>query len=204
MTSPAHPVMRGPQATSPPVGRSVPGRVVVIRRLAGFASLGAGIIHLAAVSEHAAHWWLHGVFFLVLGVVQIGWAVQAMEGGPLPVPRGYAALNATVIGLWFVSRTTGLPVGPEPWQAEAVGTADLLCSALEAVVVVLLVWTMREPQVQESATVTKAQRRTLAVGAVVATVITAVALGGKPPVPGHFSGQHGHHASAVVHPSADD
>jgi hypothetical protein len=181
----------------------VPGGVVVIRRFAGFASLGAGIIHLAAVSEHVAHWWLHGVFFLVLGVVQIGWAVQAMEGGPLPVPREYAVLNAAVIGLWFVSRTTGLPWGPEPWQAEAVGTADLLCSALESVVVVLLVRTMREPQVHESAALTKAQRRTVAVGAVVAAAITVAALGGKPPVFRHAPHSHDHHAAEAADPATD-
>ena len=131
-----HGVMRGPQATFPAGGRSVPGGVVVIRRLAGFASLGAGIIHLAAVSEHVAQWWLHGVFFLVLGVVQIAWAVQAMERDRLPVPHLFATLNAAVIGLWLVTRTSGLPVGPEPWQAEAVGTADLVCTGPEAVVVV--------------------------------------------------------------------
>jgi hypothetical protein len=176
--------------------------MVVIRRLAAIASLGAGIIHLAAVSEHVAHWWLHGLFFLVLGCVQIGWAVLAMESGPLPVPRAYAVLNAAVIGLWFVSRTTGLPVGPEPWQAEAVGTADLLCSALEAVVVVLLVLTMRAPQVDESAALTKAQRRTVAVAAVVATAITIAALGGKPPVFRTAPHLHGDHASEATHPSA--
>lgn len=190
------------QTTLTAGGRNAPGGMVVIRRLAGFASLGAGIIHLAAVSEHVAHWWLYGLFFLVLGCVQIGWAVLAMESGPLPVPRAYAVLNAAVIGLWFVSRTTGLPVGPEPWQAEGVGTADLLSSALEAVVVVLLVLTMRAPQVHESAALTKAQRRTVAVGAVVATAITIAALGGKPPVFRHAPHLHGDHASGAAHPSA--
>jgi hypothetical protein len=177
-------------------GLSRPGGVVVIRWWAAFASLGAGLIHLAAVSEHASEWWLYGLFFLVLGVVQLGWAVQAMESGLLPAPRLYAAVNAAVIGLWFVSRTTGLPVGPEPWRAEAVGTADLLCSALEAAVVVLLVVTMRRPQVQELAALTKPQRRIVAVGAVAAAAVTVVALAANPPVFGHAHHAHVHHAHA--------
>jgi hypothetical protein len=185
-------------------GLSRPGGVVVIRWWAAFASLGAGLIHLAAVSEHAAHWSVHGVFFLVLGVVQLGWAVQAMESSSLPAPRLYAAVNAAVIGLWFVSRTMGLPVGPEPWGAEAVGIADLLCSALEAAVVVLLVVTMRRPQVQESAALTTAQRRMVAVGAVVAAAVTVAALAANPPVFGHAPHPHDRHSgAAVAGPPAD-
>jgi hypothetical protein len=46
--------MRGPQAAFPAEGLSRPGGVLVIRWWAAFASLGAGIIHLAAVSEHVS------------------------------------------------------------------------------------------------------------------------------------------------------
>ena len=164
---------------------------VVIRWWAAFASLGAGLIHLAVVSEHASEWWLYGVFFLVLGVVQIGWAALAMEGDLLPVPRLFAAVNASIIGLWIVTRTTGLPVGPEPWKAEAVGTADLLCCALEAVVVVLLVLAVQRPDVQESAPLTKTQRRMVAVGALAAAAVTLAALVAHPPVFGHVHHSHG-------------
>jgi hypothetical protein len=173
-------------------GLSKPGGVAVIRWWAGFASLGAGIIHLAVASEHASEWWLYGVFFLVLGMVQIGWAVLAMEGDSLPVPLLFAWVNAAIVGVWLVSRTSGLPVGPEPWGAEAVGVADFLCTALEAVVTVLLVYTLRRPQVQAPATLTKAQRRMVAIGAVVATAVTVAALVANPPVFGHYG--HGHHS----------
>ena len=195
--------MRGPEAAFPAGEPPLLGGVVVIRWWAAFASLGAGIIHLAAVSEHAAHWWLYGVFFLVLGVGQIAWAVQAIEGGSLPDPRSYAALNAGVIGLWFVSRTTGLPVGPEPWTAEAVGTADLLCSALEAVVVVLLVLTVRQPQVQDSSALTKPQRRMVAIGAVGAAAVTVVALAANPPVFGHAPHQPSDHSAEIIHDAGE-
>ena len=146
-------------------GPSLPGAVVVIRWWAGFASLGAGLIHLA-------------------------WSLEAMTSGPLPVPRLFAATNAAVIGLWLLTRTTGLPVGPEPWEAEAVGTADLLCSALEAVLVVLLVLMVRRLDLRESAALTKVQLRMIVVGAVAAAAVTVAALAAHPPVFGHRHHPH--------------
>jgi hypothetical protein len=182
--------------------RGLPGGIVVVRWWAAFASLGAGLIHLAVVSEHVAEWWLYGVFFLALGVVQIAWAVQTMEGDALPVPRLFATVNAAVIGLWFVSRTIGLPVGPEPWAAEAVGRADVVASALEAVVVVFLVLAVRRRQVQESRALTKPQRWMVAIGAVVVATVTLVALAAHPPVL-HRPHGHGGHAGGVI-PDASD
>ena len=168
---------------------------LVIRWWMAFASLGAGLIHLAAVSEHVSEWWLYGLFFLVLGVVQIGWAALALESDLLPVPHLFAAMNAAVIGLWLVTRSTGLPVGPESWKAEAVGTADLLCSALEAVVVVLLVLTVRRPQHQDSTDLTKAQLRMAVAGAVALAAITGAALAAHPPIFGHGHHSHGAHSA---------
>jgi hypothetical protein len=180
-------------------GLRMPDGIVVIRWWAGFASLGAGIIHLAAVGEHGAEWWLYGVFFMVLAVVQIAWAVQAMDTHhPLPVPSLYAMGNAAVVGLWFVSRTTGLPVGPERWAAETVGTADLLSTALEVVVVVLLVLTLRRHQDQESRSLTKPQRRMVAVGAVAVAAVTGVAVAANPPSILHPSHGHGVHSAGVI------
>jgi hypothetical protein len=182
--------------------RGLPGGIVVARWWAAFASLGAGLIHLAVVSEHVAEWWLYGAFFLALGVVQIAWAVHTMEGDALPVPRLFATVNAAVIGLWFVSRTIGLPVGPEPWEAEAVGRADVVASALEAVVVVFLVLAVRRHQVQESRALTKPQRWLVAIGAVGVAAVTFVALAAHPPVL-HGHHEHGDHAAGIIRDEHD-
>jgi hypothetical protein len=174
--------------------RGLPGGIVVARWWAAFASLGAGLIHLAVVSEHVAEWWLYGVFFLALGAVQIAWAVQTMEGDALSVPRLFATVNAAVIGLWVVSRTIGLPVGPEPWAAEPVGRADVVASALEAVVVVFLVVAVRRRQVQESRALTKPLRWLVAIGAVGVAAVTLVAIAAHPPV---LHGSHHRHAAPL-------
>jgi hypothetical protein len=163
---------------------------VVIRFWAGFAALGAGLVHLAVVQEHLSEGWPFGLFFAVLGVLQIGWAAFALLIDVLPMPRRFAALNAAVILLWLVSRTVGLPVGPEPWEAEAVGTADLLCSGLEVVLIALLVVSIRRSAGEESPSLTKVQRRLVVVGALAVAAVTVMALADTDP------SRMGHHHSA--------
>lgn len=116
------------------------GRTDVARCWAGFASLGAGLIHLAVTKEHAEEWWLFGVFFLGLGAAQMLWAVVVLARDDVPLRRVVAGANVAVALLWLVTRTIGIPIGPEPWQPEATGRADVLCTLLElALVAVLLV-----------------------------------------------------------------
>jgi hypothetical protein len=110
------------------------GRADVARCWAGFASLGAGLIHLAVVQEHFDEWWLYGTFFLAVGIAQIVWAVVALAKDAPPWRLLTAWCNFAIVVLWAVTRTTGLPIGPEPGQAEAVGRADVLCCVLELVV----------------------------------------------------------------------
>ena len=43
-----------------------------------------------------------------------------------------AAGNAAVVLVWAVSRTAGLPIGPEVWHPEAISALDVVATALEA------------------------------------------------------------------------
>ncbi|MEO7979973.1 MAG: hypothetical protein ABI807_03620 [Sporichthyaceae bacterium] len=110
------------------------GREDVARCWAGFASLGAGLVHLAVVQEHLDEWWVYGGFFAVLGVAQILWAVAALALDEPPLLRTVAFGNLAVVALWAVTRTVGLPVGPDTWTPEAAGRADVLTSVLELAV----------------------------------------------------------------------
>jgi small-conductance mechanosensitive channel len=147
-----------------------------VRCWAGFASLGAALIHFAVVQEHLEEWWLYGVFFAALATVQLLWAGLTLTEEELPAPRLFAAVNAVVLVLWLVTRTTGLPVGPQPWEAEPVGIADVMCGALELVVVVLLVLSVRRSPVEESATTSWLQGGLVAIGALAVASVTIVGL----------------------------
>jgi len=116
------------------------GRGAFALALAG-ASAGAGVIHLAMVPSHAAEWMAEGLAFAAAGWAQVAFAVLACTR--IPPRRMLAlagALNLVFIGAWGVSRTAGLPWGPEARIAEDVGFVDLTCVALEALAVVLCLW----------------------------------------------------------------
>lgn len=99
------------------------------------ASAGAaGFIHFFAASTHGAHA-LVASFFVVLGVAQLAWAGYAL-GRSSPVVLGLgAAMNASTVGLWLMSRTVGTPFIPGHTGREAVGALDVAATALEIVAV---------------------------------------------------------------------
>jgi hypothetical protein len=106
-------------------------------------SAGAGIIHLSVVTEHMHEAWMFGAFFIASGIAQLAWAVLA--SGPVSRRAILAACigNAAILALWVVSRTSGLPIGPEPGTPEAVGFADIVATVYEALIVIGSLWLLR-------------------------------------------------------------
>jgi hypothetical protein len=104
------------------------------------ASEFAGLIHLAFAREHLHEWVPFGLFFLASGLFQVVWAVMVFS----PQPRAFfvfgLAVNVATVVLWAVTRTTGLPIGPEHWTREAVGGPDLVASILELLLAGGCVW----------------------------------------------------------------
>jgi hypothetical protein len=100
-------------------------------------SIVAGAIHAVVALPHFVESWAYGTFFVVLGAFQLAWAVWIYARPSIPGFRIGAAVSVAVIGVWIVSRTTGMPFGPEPWQAESVGALDLAATAGEALIAVL-------------------------------------------------------------------
>jgi len=103
----------------------------------------AGAIHAVAAVDHFDHYWLYGVFFVVLTYAQILWGIWVYRH-----PQDRRALVAGAVGsvavsaVWFVSRTVGVPIGPDTWQPERIGAMDFMatldqvvCAALVAVLV---------------------------------------------------------------------
>lgn len=100
---------------------------------------GAAFIHFGVAGEHFAEWWLYGVFFLVLAAGQVSWAVLCWQSARRALLFAGAVVNVGVLVLWIITRTTGLPFGPTPGIAEAVGVPDVLCAVLELVSVGLII-----------------------------------------------------------------
>jgi hypothetical protein len=99
------------------------------------ALVGAAAIHVAVVPEHLTEWAAAGLFFIALAAAQllVGVAVLVRPTGAVRATAVVAAAGPIV--LWVVSRTVGLPLGPEPGVPEALGMSDLACAVLEAAAV---------------------------------------------------------------------
>jgi hypothetical protein len=90
-------------------------------------------IHFAVAPEHFHEWWGFGTFFVVSGLAQLAWAAS-----PSNAAIGIGG-NAALIALWALSRTTGLPFGPDAGTPEAIGSVDVASVLLELTAVVALV-----------------------------------------------------------------
>jgi hypothetical protein len=98
-------------------------------------SLVAALVHASVIGEHLRESWWSGVFFVATAIAQLAWAVAVLRRPGRPLLAAGAAGNGLVVAVWLVSRTVGLPVGPEPGVPETVGVPDALATAAELVVV---------------------------------------------------------------------
>ena len=108
-------------------------------------STGAAVIHFAVIAQHLEEWWLTGVFFIVIAVFQLLWALLVVLRPSLPVYLSGAVVNALIVVTWIVSRTTGVPVGPEAGEAESIGFPDVVATAFEVLLVALAVKLALQP-----------------------------------------------------------
>jgi hypothetical protein len=124
----------------------------------------AAVAEGSLAAEHMHEAQLFGAFFLASGIAQLGWAVLA--SGTISRRAVLAACigNAAIVALWVVSRTSGLPIGPEPGTPEAVGFADVVATAYEALIVVGSIWLFRSRgRSLRASTVSRVRRISLAI-----------------------------------------
>ena len=107
----------------------------LLRFAVAVASAGAAAIHFAVIDQHFAEYWLFGVFFVVVALAQLGWVVAVVSNPTRMVYVVGALGNALIAVTWVVSRTSGLPFGPEAGEPEPVGIADVVSTAFEVAVV---------------------------------------------------------------------
>jgi hypothetical protein len=109
----------------------------------------AAAIHVEASTGHFSEWWLYGVFFAALAAWQAAWGVLLYRNPSEAALLTGAGVNVGVAVLWLVTRTIGLPFGPDQWSPEKVGvldvaaTVDELSIACLAIALVLPGWRRR-------------------------------------------------------------
>jgi len=111
--------------------------IVVIVALSSF---GCSAVHAAVCPDHFKEWTMFGVFFVVASTLQAGWGVAVLWRPVRRLLAVGAAGNLAVVVLWSITRTVGLPVGPDVWKPEAASALDLMATTLELVIVAGATW----------------------------------------------------------------
>ncbi|MDQ6749771.1 MAG: hypothetical protein M3Z33_03305 [Actinomycetota bacterium] len=98
-------------------------------RLVAALSLVAGVIHAVAMVQHFDEGLLYGSFFAVVAACQLAWGGWVYRRSTTRRSLVLAAVaNIAVAGVWVVSRTVGVPLGPEAGLPEAPGLIDLIAT----------------------------------------------------------------------------
>ncbi len=96
-------------------------------------SLGCGVIHAVVVAPHLREFPLYGWFFLAVALFQGAWAALVLMRPTRSLLLFGAVANLGIAVTWAWSRTIGLPIGPEPGVAEAIGVKDVISTTYEIV-----------------------------------------------------------------------
>jgi hypothetical protein len=99
-------------------------------------SAGAAVIHFVVIPGHWDEYWGQGLFFIVAAIAQLLWALWVLVAPSRLIYLAGAAGNATIVVMWIVTRTAGIPAGPGAGEPEAVEFPDTLATAFELVLVV--------------------------------------------------------------------
>jgi hypothetical protein len=115
-------------------------------RWAAYASIGAGVLHGAAVGLHADHATLSRIF-MALTVAQVGWGIIAISRSQGSVVLGGLAINGTATVGWIVTRTSGISFVRGLEIVEKPQLADSLCALLAVVAMGASLWAWRQRDV---------------------------------------------------------
>jgi len=120
----------------------------VLMAMASLAAA-AAVIHLVMVPSHMDEFPVEGIAFAVAGWLQLLVAFYLWTQ-PSRALLGFAVLsNVAFLAVWAVSRTAGLPVGPQSGIAEEMSVVDLAAVALEAGLIVMAVALLFRPRLAE-------------------------------------------------------
>ncbi len=142
---------REDQAVGAALARRAVARIATVIFL-----LAAAAIHASQIDIHLREWDVAGWFFIAAAVVQVALAVALARSADwrardtkrlirsfseLPQTGITVAVAATSLGLiavWAISRTVGIPFGPEAGTSEAVTRPGVLATVFEILTLVAL------------------------------------------------------------------
>jgi hypothetical protein len=117
-----------------------------MEKFVGVCVIVSGSAHGLVTQEHFQEWWGYGVFFLATAICLIGLGLALITDAidPRYMPGDVNSLrrlmytvgavgNVSILGLYLVTRTAGIPFGPGLGSVESVGLIDLVAKTAELV-----------------------------------------------------------------------
>jgi hypothetical protein len=101
-------------------------------------SLLAGItavIHGSVCSEHFREWIVYGVFFVCASTLQMAWAVLVVTNRTHLLLKVGAIGNTLIVVTYLLSRTMGVPFGPDAFHPETFDALSLAATFCEVALV---------------------------------------------------------------------
>jgi hypothetical protein len=117
-----------PARIAPPAQRWLAAERNRMIILVAGVSWAAAFVHAAVTTAHFDEYWLFGLFFVAVAILQGAWGAWIYKD-PRPGRLWLGAVgNLLVVLVWTISRTVGLPLGPEAWHPEAIGFVDAMAT----------------------------------------------------------------------------
>jgi hypothetical protein len=115
--------------------------------LVAVAGAAAAAVHFVVMPEHFEEATMYGAFFAIAATSQIIYSLLLLLRPSRPLVATGAIGNLAIVALWFVTRTTGIPLGPGAGHIEAVGGLDVLATIFEVATAVgaVLLLSQRRP-----------------------------------------------------------
>jgi hypothetical protein len=146
--------------------------------VAGFASIGAGAIHAAAVGVHSEHRQA-ALVFVAVAAFQIVWGALVLTRTSRWLALAGAAGNAALIAGWVLAKTSGISWIDGLDTVESVQFADALAAALALVSVVVSLAVVLEGRADDERRSTSPVMAGAAVAVIAALMVPGMASAGN-------------------------
>jgi len=97
----------------------------------------SGVVHFAITVEHSEHAPAHGLFFALLGTLQLGWAAAYWLMPTRFVRTSGFVLSGGMILLWALTRVVAAPFQGFPEPVDTAGVANMVLEAAAMVALLL-------------------------------------------------------------------
>lgn len=93
--------------------------------------------HAYVCPEHFHEWIVYGIFFMIASIVQAAWSILVLFRPSRQLILAGALGNAVVVITFAISRTVGIPFGPDAFKPEAFDALSATVTACETALVAI-------------------------------------------------------------------